>query len=48
MEVCSYVVLNLVRAKMVEKPEGWRWFSYIATAGKATSHACLTIDWILG
>ncbi|HSY49510.1 MAG TPA: transposase [Thermoanaerobaculia bacterium] len=32
-EVLRYVVLNPVRAKMVEKPEDYRWSSYRATAG---------------
>ncbi len=41
-EVCRYVVLNPVRAKMVEKPEDWKWSSYRATAGKEQPHPCLT------
>lgn len=48
LEVCRYVVLNPVRAGMVETPEAWTWSSYLATAGKAKPHACLTIDWVLG
>jgi putative transposase len=32
-EVLRYVVLNPVRAKMVERPEEYRWSSYRATAG---------------
>jgi putative transposase len=32
-EVLRYVVLNPVRAKMVERPEGYKWSSYRATAG---------------
>jgi len=48
LEVCRYVVLNPVRAKMIEKPEDWKWSSYRATAGKEPPHSCLTIDWILG
>ncbi len=48
LEVCRYVVLNPVRARMVEAPEGWKWSSYLATAGKAESHPCLTKDWVLG
>lgn len=32
-EVVRYVVLNPVRAKMVERPELYRWSSYRATAG---------------
>jgi hypothetical protein len=48
LEVCRYVVLNPVRAGMVEKPEDWRWSSYRATGGKETAHPCLTTDWVLG
>lgn len=48
LEVCRYVVLNPVRAKMVERPEDHAWSSYLATAGKATPHPCLTTDWVLG
>lgn len=47
LEVCRYVVLNPIRAKMVEAPEAWKWSSYLATAGKAKSHPCLTTDWVL-
>lgn len=32
-EVLRYVVLNPVRAKMVQRPEDYRWSSYRATAG---------------
>jgi REP element-mobilizing transposase RayT len=32
-EVLRYVVLNPVRAKMVDRPEKYRWSSYRATAG---------------
>ena len=48
LEVCRYVVLNPVRAKMVEAPEAWKWSSYRATAGREASHVCLTRDWVLG
>jgi len=48
LEVCRYVVLNPVRAKMVEKPEEWKWSSYRATAGYESPHPCLITDWILG
>ncbi len=47
LEVCRYVVLNPVRARMVERPEVWQWSSYSATAGRE-SPPCLTTDWILG
>ena len=48
LEVCRYVVLNPVRARMVDGPELWKWSSYLATAGQAKSHPCLTTDWVLG
>ena len=48
LEVCRYVVLNPVRAKMIERPEDWKWSSYLATAGKAKPHPCLTTGWVLG
>jgi REP element-mobilizing transposase RayT len=48
LEVCRYVVLNPVRAKMVEKPEDFAWSSYRATAGRATPHPCITTEWVLG
>jgi len=32
LEVSRYVVLNPVRANMVERPEAWRWSNYAATA----------------
>jgi REP element-mobilizing transposase RayT len=48
LEVCRYVVLNPVRARMAESPEQWRWSSYRATAGREKPHACLATDWVLG
>jgi REP element-mobilizing transposase RayT len=48
LEVCRYVVLNPVRARVVETPEPWRWSSYRATAGLERAHPCLTTDWVLG
>ena len=48
LEVCRYVVLNPVRAGLVERPEGWKWSSYRATAGYERRHSCLTTDWVLG
>jgi REP element-mobilizing transposase RayT len=48
LEVCRYVVLNPVRARVVETPEPWRWSSYRATAGIEKAHPCLTTDWVLG
>lgn len=48
LEVSRYVVLNPVRARLVQSPAQWKWSSYSATAGKETPHSCLTTDWILG
>jgi len=48
LEVCRYVVLNPVRARMVETPDAWKWSSYLAAAGKAQPHSCLTTEWVLG
>jgi REP element-mobilizing transposase RayT len=48
LEVCRYVVLNPVRAKVIKRPEDWKWSSYLATAGKTKPHPCLTTDWVLG
>jgi len=48
LELCRYVVLNPVRARLVEKPEAWRWSSYGATAGLRKKPHFLTTDWILG
>jgi REP element-mobilizing transposase RayT len=47
LEVCRYVVLNPVRAKIVESPARWYWSSYKATAGTGKSHPCTSVDWIL-
>jgi len=47
LELSRYIVLNPVRAKLVPSAENWPWSSYRATAGLATSHPCLTVDWVL-
>jgi putative transposase len=46
-EVLRYVVLNPVRAKMVERPEDYKWSSYRATAGLAKAPEWLDLDSIL-
>ena len=48
LELSRYIHLNPVKAKMVEKPEGWRWSSYGAFMGKAKRREFLETDWILG
>lgn len=47
LELCRYVVLNPVRANMVEKAEEWKWSSYEATAGIKSVPDYLMVDWIL-
>ena len=47
LEVCRYVVLNPVRAKVVGDPRRWKWSSYGGTAGVEEPHGCLTTDWVL-
>jgi len=48
LELCRYVVLNPVRAKMISKPEEWKWSSYRYTAGIKKAPVFLTTDWIIG
>ena len=47
LELCRYVVLNPVRAKMTRKPDTYHWSSYRATAGMTTVPPFLTTDWLL-
>ena len=48
LEACRYVVLNSVRAKIVQTPQDWQWSSYRSTVGLDKPHSCLTTEWILG
>jgi len=48
LELCRYVVLNPVRAKMAEKPAQWKWSSYLFTAGMRNRPEYLNTDWLLG
>ena len=47
LELCRYIVLNPVRAKIVDHPGKYRWSSYNATAGSSDQPPYLHIDWIL-
>ena len=47
LELSRYVVLNPVRAHMVEHPEDWKWSSYRSTSGLEEPLLCLNMDWIL-
>ena len=48
LELSRYIVLNPVRAKLVESPDKWPWGSYRATAGLIKAPEYLLVDWILG
>jgi REP element-mobilizing transposase RayT len=47
LNLISYVALNPVRARMVERPEQYRWSSYRATAGLEAVPPWLTTEWAL-
>lgn len=47
LELCRYIVLNPVRAKMVKRPQDWPWSSYRASAGMSSSPDWLDADWVL-
>jgi putative transposase len=48
LELCRYVVLNPVRARLAATAGEWPWSSYRATAGEAEGPAFLTTAWVLG
>lgn len=47
LEVCRYVALNPVRARLVKKAGDWEWSSYRGTAEINRPHPALTTDWVL-
>ncbi|NTV02890.1 MAG: addiction module toxin RelE, partial [Chlorobiaceae bacterium] len=47
LELCRYVVLNPVRAHIVEKPDDFQWSSYRATSGIDKAPSFLITDWLL-
>lgn len=47
LELCRYVVLNPVRARMARRAGDYRWSSYRATAGMSDAPSFLTCDWVL-
>jgi len=47
LELCRYVVLNPVRAKMVPRVGDYRWSSYRATVGMIEAPSYLACDWVL-
>jgi putative transposase len=48
LELARYIVLNPVRAGMVESPNQWDWSSYHWTAANALPPPWLHTDWLLG
>lgn len=47
LELCRYIVLNPVRAKMVNQPQSYAWSSYRITAGSGSGPGWLQTDWVL-
>jgi hypothetical protein len=47
LELSRYVVLNPVRARIIEDPKDWKWSSYPATAGLTKAPDYVTVDWLL-
>ena len=48
LELSRYVVLNPVRAGLVDGPDAYAWSSYRATLGRTPAPDFLTTDWLLG
>lgn len=48
LELTRYIVLNPLRAGMVESLEEWRWSSYPFVTGQETLPPWLDTDWLLG
>ncbi len=46
LTVARYIVLNPVRAKLVENPKDWRWSSYRDTAGLGRHPSFVDTDWL--
>lgn len=48
LELTRYVVLNPLRANMVETPEDWRWGSYLFVTEQEAPPPWLDTEWLLG
>ena len=46
LELCRYIALNPVRARMVKRAADWAWSSYRASAGKAPAPDWLDAGWV--
>ena len=47
LELCRYIVLNPVRAKIVDRPDDWLWSSWHCMVGKQDSPSWLATDALL-
>lgn len=47
LELSRYIVLNPVRAEMVEDAGDWKWSSYQAMTGRSKPPEWLHVDWLL-
>lgn len=47
LELCRYIVLDPVRARITRKPDRYRWSSYRASAGLEPVPGFLMVDWLL-
>lgn len=47
LQLSRYIHLNPVKAKMVSRPEGWRWSSYRSFVGATKRPDFLETDWLL-
>ncbi len=47
LELCRYIVLNPVKAKMTDHPGKWKWSSYVATSTGKGVPEFLSVGWIL-
>ncbi len=48
LELARYIVLNPVRARLVQRPEAWPWSSHLAMLGQVPGEDWLDVDWLLG
>ena len=48
MELARYIVLNPVRAKMVDRPEEWQWSSYVARGNRRAAPERVEVDGVRG
>ncbi|MCX6062739.1 MAG: transposase [Caldiserica bacterium] len=46
LEACRYIVLNPLRAGLVNDPADWQWSSYRASAGLSPALSCLDAPWV--